>query len=99
MGEYAVVWRDSEHPFDLFAGGLSVADQRIRLRGSAGRSPVAHEFGLDELESVSKSELREQIAGLPSLRLEFRTGRSLLLTSVMGVGVLFELLETLATLA
>jgi hypothetical protein len=99
MGEYAIVWRDSEQPFDLFAGGLSVNDHRIRLRGSAGRSPVAHEFGLEELETVSKSDLREQIAGFPSLRLEFRSGRSLLLTSVMGVGVLFELLETLAALA
>lgn len=98
MSEYAVVWRDSEHPTVIYLGGLSLDDHRLRLRGRAGRSLVAEAFQRDEIETVSKSDLPERIAGFPSLRLDFHCGRSLLLASVMGVGVTYEPLETLARL-
>lgn len=99
MGEYAVVWRDTEHPYDLYAGGLAVADDGLHLRGSAGRMPVAHRFASDEIEAVTKASRAEAIAGIPSLRIDLCSGRSLLLAGVIGVGVASELLETLTARA
>ena len=40
MGEYAVVWRDTAEPNSTYAGSLSIEEDRVLLRGNAGRVPV-----------------------------------------------------------
>ena len=97
MSEYAVVWRDNEEPHSLYAGGLMIEDNVVRLRGSAGRHPVVCELPREEIASVQRARGQERLGGFPSLRLDLTTGRSLLLASVMGLGVLLDVLEALTT--
>jgi hypothetical protein len=95
MSEYAVVWRETGEPHSIYAGGLSIETDRVVLRGSAGRHPVVREVPRSEIGAVQRVAGQERLGGFPSLRLDLNTGRSLLLASVMGVGVLFELLDSL----
>ena len=97
MGEYAIVWRDSGEPHRLYAGGLLIEDTGLLLRGSAGRLPVVRELARTEISSVQRVRGQERLGDFPSLRLDLTTGRSLLLASVMGVGVLFDVIEALTT--
>ena len=97
MSEYAVVWRDTGEPHSLYAGGLTIEGDGLWLRGSAGRFPVVRELAREEIASVQRARGPERLGGLPSLRLDLSSGRSLLLASVTGLGVLLEILEALAT--
>ncbi len=97
MSEFAVVWRDTGEPHNLYAGGLMIEDNGLLLRGSAGQLPVVRELAREEISSVQRVRGRERLGEFPSLRLDLTSGRSLLLASVMGVGVLFEVIEALTT--
>ena len=98
MSEYAVVWRDTGEPHCLYAGGLIIEDSGLRLRGSAGQLPVVKELPREEISSVQHVRGPERLGGFPSLRLDLQTGRSLLLASVTGVGVVLEVVETLTNM-
>ncbi len=95
MSEFAVVWRETGEPHSLYAGGLTVGDNGLLLRGSAGRHPVVRELPREQISSVERLRGQDRLGGFPSVRLDLQTGRSLLLASVMGVGVLFEVIEAL----
>ena len=99
MGEYAVVWRDTAEPNSTYAGSLSIEADRVLLRGSAGRVPVVCELAREEISAVRRVRGKEGlgIGGFPSLRLDLSSGRSFLLSSVMGLGVLFDVLDALAS--
>lgn len=98
MNEYAVFWRDSAEPRSLYAGGLAIGDARIRLRGSAGGTPIVDDVPRESIAAVEPVVEERWIAGFPSFRLDLSTGRSLLLASVVGAGVFVELLDALTTM-
>ena len=99
MSAYAVVWRDTAEPNSTYAGSLSIEEDRVLLRGNAGRVPVVCELPREEISAVRRVRGKEGlgIGGFPSLRLDLSSGRSLLLSSVMGLGVLFDVLDALAS--
>lgn len=96
MNEYAVVWRDTAEPNSTYAGGLLIEEDRLLLRGRAGRLPVVRELQRDEISGIRRVRGDEGLAGFPSLRLDLSTGQSFLLSSVMGRVVLFDVLDALA---
>lgn len=93
MSEYAVFWKDSAEPFALYGGGLAIEDDRIRLRGRSGGPLVVQHVPRESVAGIEPAP--DELGGFPSLRLDLHTGRSLLLASVVGVGVLVEVLEAL----
>ena len=95
MSEYAVVWRETGEPHRIYAGGLTIENDRVVLRGSAGRLPVVREVTRADIEAVQRVNGRERLGGFPSLRLDLAAGTSVLLASVMGLGVIFEVLDSL----
>jgi hypothetical protein len=97
MSEYAVVWRETGEPDSIYAGGLSIENDRVVLRGSAGRLPVVRELPRSEIGAVQRVNGQERLGGFPSLRLDLNTGRSLLIASLMGAGVLFDVIDALNT--
>ena len=98
VSEYAVVWRDMAEPYSTYAGSLLIEEDRVLLRGNAGRVPVVCELPREEISAVRRvrGEQGLGIGGFPSLRLDLSSGRSVLLSSVMGLGVLFDVLDALA---
>lgn len=98
MGEYAVVWVESETPNTIYAGGLSLDEGRVRLRGSAGIGAVVRELEADDVASVRRVGRRERLGGFPSLKLDVRQGGSLLVASVIGGGALWEIVDALSNL-
>jgi hypothetical protein len=99
MSGYAVVRRDTAEPNSTYAGSLSIEEDRVLLRGNAGRVPVVCELPREEISAVRRVRGEEGIGigGFPSLRLDLNSGRSFLLSSVMGLGVLFDVLDALAS--
>ena len=97
MSKYAVVWRDTSEPNKTYAGGLLIEEDRLLLQGRAGRLPVVRELPRDEISTVQRVRGEEGLAGFPSLRVDLSSGRSFLLSAVMGLGVLFDVLDALAT--
>jgi hypothetical protein len=59
---------------------------------------VVCELARDEIVAVRRIRGEEGlgIAGFPSLRLDLSSGRSFLLSSVIGLGLLFDVLDALA---
>ena len=97
MSEYAVVWRETAEPYSTYAGGLMIEEHRVLLRGRAGRRPIVRDLPRDEISSVQRVRGKDGLEGFPAVRLDLSSGRSFLLASVMGVGVLFEVIEALTT--
>jgi hypothetical protein len=98
VSEYAIVWKDTDHPHDIYAGGLTIDPDGVRLRGSAGRRAIRHRFRPADIDAVRRAHPEQRIAGFPSFRLDLRSGRTLLLASVTGVGVITEVVETLSAM-
>ena len=98
MGEYAVAWVESDAPNTIYAGGLSLDDGLVRLRGSDGAEQVVRELAPDELVSVHPVRRRERLGGFPSARVDVRRGGSLLVASLVGGGALWEVVDALSAL-
>jgi hypothetical protein len=98
MIEQAVFWRDSAVPGALFAGGIAVEGGRMRLRGSDGRLRVLETLPATQLAGVDAGAGAAAIAGFPSLRLDLRGGRSLVVAAALGMTALTELFANLVSL-
>jgi hypothetical protein len=98
MVEHTVFWRDSALPGTVFAGGVAVEGGRMRLRGSDGRLRVVETLPAAELAGVDPGAGAAAIAGFPSVRVELRGGRSLVLAAALGMTALTELLANLSAL-
>jgi hypothetical protein len=44
ISQYAVVWRETGERHSICAGGLTIENDRVVLRGSSGRQPVVREL-------------------------------------------------------
>ena len=97
VDEQAVFWRESADPRTLYGGGVVVERDRVRLRGSDGRTRVIQTFPASELVALAPGG-PDSIAEYPSLRLELRNGRSFVLAAVLGSAVLAELIDSLMSL-
>ena len=86
MAEHAVFWRDSAAPGAVFGGGVAVERGRLRLRGSDGRSRIVETVPAAELAAVAPGGDTEPIGEYPSLRLDLRGGRSIVLAAVARYG-------------
>lgn len=91
-------WRDSSVPGAVFGGGVVVEGDRLRLRGSDGRDRVVETVPATALAGVAPGDDHEAIADYPSMRLDLRGGRSLVVAAVLGATVLAELADRLAAL-
>ena len=98
MTEHAVFWRDSAAPGAVFGGGVAVERGRLRLRGSDGRSRIVETVPAAELAAVAPGDDSEPIGDYPSLRLDLRGGRSIVLAAVLGTAALVELIDTVLPL-
>jgi hypothetical protein len=98
MPEYAVVWTDSWLPQRRFHGTLSIAGGAAHLRGTDGEQTLHH--GLSGEATITYRASRdERIDGYPSLRISLPDGRSFRVGSLLGVGVILEIIDALAELA
>lgn len=98
MVEHTVFWRDSAAPGAVFAGGIAVESDRMRLRGSDGRRRIVETLPATELASLDPSVDVAGIPGFPSVRVELQSGRSLVLAAALGMTALTELLMNLSSL-
>jgi hypothetical protein len=98
MIEHAVFWKDSRAPGTLFGGGVVVERDHLRLRGSDGHANVVETVPGPELAAVEPDAGAGSIAGFPSLRLDLRNGRSLVLAAALGSTTLVELINNLLSL-
>jgi len=95
MKEHAVFWRDSAAPGMLYGGGVVVDGGRLRLRGTDGRFRVVETVPAADLAAVAPGGSSEPIGEYPSLRLDLRSGRSIVLAAVLGTAALVELVDNL----
>jgi len=98
MREQAVFWRDSAAPGALYGGGVVVEGGRLRLRGSDGRARVVETVTGTDVAAVAPGGGSEPIGAYPSLRLDLRGGRSIVLAAVLGSAALVELVDNLLSL-
>ena len=98
MTEHAVFWRDSASPGTVFGGGVVVERGRLRLRGSDGRSRIVETVPAADLAALAPGAGAEPIGEYPSLRLDLRGGRSIVLAAVLGAAALVELLDNVLPL-
>lgn len=98
MDEYSVTWEDTVEPHTLFAGSVAIRSDRLLLQHrSADDGPVLEFVPLGEVSAVERVHADERLDASPSLRVDLRYGRSLLLAGVVGAGVHLELLDALTT--
>lgn len=97
MKEHAVFWRSSDDPGSVYGGGVVVEPGRVSLRGSDGRARVVETVSADELAAVGAAD-EESIGGFPSVRLQLRGGRSLVIAAALGAAAVAELVDSLASL-
>ncbi len=96
--EYAVFWRDPAKRHSLYAGGLAVRKDAVRLRGSDGGTPVVRDVPGEEIEAISPASGEEPIADFPSFRLDLRSGGSIVLAATTGGAALYEIVGALMNL-
>ena len=98
MEEHAVFWRDLAAPQSIFGGGAIVERDRLWLRGSDGCERVVEAVAADDLAGIAPGAAEEAIAEFPSLRLDLRSGRSIVLAAAIGGAMFADLVESLCSL-
>jgi len=98
MEEHAVFWRDSSDPGAVFGGGAVVERGGLRLRGSDGRARVVETVPAGDVEGIEPGAEDDSIAEFPSLRLDLRNGRSIVLAAAVGGAMFAELVDSLTSL-
>ncbi len=98
MDEYAAIWVNPERPDSLYAGRLAVAEGRLRLEGAGPGGAWTTELQASEIADVGRARGRLRIGNRPWVRLDLRTGGTLLIGTVLGAKVLPELLDAIASL-
>ena len=97
MSEYAVVWADSCLPQSRFRGALAIASGAAHLRGTDGERSVDHDLS-GKGTIVCRASRDERIVGHPSLCICLPNGRSFVVASLLGTGVILEIIDALAAL-
>ena len=87
---YAVCWREAGGEF--CAGELGLTDHLLRLDGKDQRGkPRILEIPYREVAGTRIGRQREErLDGRPTLVVELRTGRTLLIMSAVGLGIIHE---------
>lgn len=94
---YGVVWRIGESP--LARGKLELLPRVVRLEGVTGEEGVALEIPYEELEGVHLGRLpAERLNGHPTLVLEQRGRKPVVVAAVAQAGVIAEITERIARL-
>lgn len=98
MSDYVAVWADARMPATFAAGRVQVDATGIRLDGRGSAGMVARTISRFEIVSVSRERSAIRTGGRSWLRLDVRSGGSVLLTTMLGIGTLSELLDAIQAL-
>ncbi len=98
MGEYPAIWINADRPDSLYAGRLVVAEGRLQLDGAGPGGAWTTELRSSEIAGVRPARGRLRVGNRPWVRLDLRTGGTLLIGTVLGAKALPDLLDAIASL-
>jgi hypothetical protein len=98
MSDYAAVWAEGETPHQFYAGLLAIADGLLQLEGrGTGGARFSRTIAIKEMKSIQRVRGAAPYSFLHSwAHLELRSGRSLQVATIAGVGALGELFDLLS---
>jgi hypothetical protein len=98
MSDYAAVWAEGETPHQFYAGLLAIADGLLQLEGrGTGGARFSRPIAIKEMESIHRVRGAAPYSFLHSwAHLELRSGQSLQVATIAGVGALGELFDLLS---
>jgi hypothetical protein len=98
MSGYAAVWADGETPRQFYAGLLAIADGLLHLEGrGTGGARFSRTIAIGEMQRIQRVRGAAPYSFLRSwAHLDLRSGESLTLATIAGVGALGELFDLLS---
>jgi hypothetical protein len=98
VSDHVAIWADAGIPATFAAGRVAVDASGIRLDGRGSDGIVARTVSRSDIVSVQRERSAIRRGGQAWLRLELRSGDSVLLTTVFGIGTFSELLDAIQSL-